>query len=135
MNFSLLACLLILFLFKHALCDYGLQTIWMVHGKRRSGFRFVLPLLCHSTIHGATSFYVVLVLLKGILWKNVSLQTLFSLAVYVALIDTISHFVIDRSKALLERISNNKKFRLELTLLDQSAHCVVYLFIVYFLGN
>jgi hypothetical protein len=116
-----------LLLLKHWLADWELQTTWMVHGKRRGGFRFLLPLFVHAGIHGILVFYVI---------SAYFLLVYHTVPVAFILISTgtdfASHFVIDRTKALLERFdSRNHKYMVELTGLDQLFHFSVYLILVY----
>lgn len=129
---SIFIAVCVLFVLKHILCDYGFQTTWMVHGKRRGGLRFILPLLCHSLIHGAVTFYVCLVFIHGVFFTY-NFGHLFSNALFAAGIDTVSHFIIDRSKALFERLSENRTFRVALMSVDQVGHGIVYLIIICYL--
>ena len=126
---------------KHFLADWQLQSTWMVHGKRRRGFRFIIPLLSHVSIHGVLTLYVTSAWF--IATHPALIQSLDFFAhefpiekvTLFAGIDAVSHFIIDRSKALFERFSENRKFRIELTLLDQFFHGIVYLFVFYYMLN
>jgi hypothetical protein len=113
--------LLILLLIKHCLAD-GIQSKWMVWGKRKGGFRFVLPLASHAGIHGGLTLLCVAFWfdLQGITGQQV-------LCFSVATFDFICHFTFDRSKAILERISQNKKYRVFLNIWDQILHISCYI--------
>lgn len=76
--------LLILFQLKHFICDYPLQTYYMLGKANR--FKWALPLATHSSVHALGTFLIVLLFNPAI-------------AVYLALMDFILHFIVDRLKA------------------------------------
>lgn len=76
--------LLVLFQLKHFICDYPLQVQYML-GKANVT-NWVLPLLAHSSVHATGTFLVVSLF-------NVKL------AVVLAILDLILHFIVDRIKA------------------------------------
>lgn len=78
--------LLVLFQFKHFLADYPLQTEYML-GKFKPGREYILPLLAHSSVHGALTLLICWIF--GPLW----------LASALGLLDMGIHFAVDRLKA------------------------------------
>lgn len=77
--------LLILYQIKHFVCDFPLQTPWML-GKFKKYPDFVLPLLCHAATHGVATFLIAFCFnTKSALW--------------LALFDMGMHFTVDRVKA------------------------------------
>lgn len=76
--------LLILFQLKHFICDYPLQTQYMLGKMNKTGW--VLPLLAHSSVHAIGTFIIVV-------FYN------FYLALVLAIIDLVLHFIVDRLKA------------------------------------
>ena len=91
--------LLFLFEVKHFICDYPLQNNYIVFGKGlRDGW--ILPLVLHSAIHGLGTLFIL------------SMYFDLKLSVVLAVIDSVSHFTIDRIKAhpdLLGRYKPNEK--------------------------
>ena len=83
--------LLIAFQAKHWLCDFFLQNEFML-GKFKSGWDFVLPLLCHCAVHMVGTFSIVYVALAG---SSVQLK----LAMLASVFDLVVHFIMDRIKA------------------------------------
>lgn len=77
--------LLVLYQIKHFVCDYPLQTPYMLR-KFLKFPDFILPLLSHSLIHGFTTFLICFLIRP-------------QYAFGAALFDTIVHFIIDRIKA------------------------------------
>lgn len=77
--------LLIAFLVKHFLADFPLQTAYMLGKSKRAGW--AVPLLAHSTVHGALTLAILLTAGAG--W----------LAVALAAAEVATHFGIDRLKA------------------------------------
>lgn len=80
--------LLVIYQLKHFLCDYPLQTQYML-GKFKGGDEWKLPLLAHAGVHGA-----------GTLLIGLCFTPLFGIALMLALADFFAHFVIDRIKVL-----------------------------------
>lgn len=79
--------LLFLYQLKHFICDYPLQTSYML-GKFKSGWRWLAPLSLHAGIHGVATLLIALRF-------DVPLQ----FALFPALFDFICHFTMDRIKA------------------------------------
>lgn len=76
------------FLAKHLVCDYFLQTVWMVRGKeRRAGW--LAPLAAHAGIHAAGTLLIVLAIAPALWW--------------LAAVDFLLHALVDRAKAILTR--------------------------------
>lgn len=77
-----------LFLIKHLVADFILQTRWMVAGKERETGWFV-PLSTHATIHGLGTAAIVGVFAPALIW--------------IGGIDVVAHFAIDRAKGTVNR--------------------------------
>ena len=77
--------ILFLFLLKHFLADFVLQPGWMAKGKAaQHGWR--IPLFLHAAIHGLLTYALILFLAPSHWW--------------LAFVDFLVHFAIDRGKAL-----------------------------------
>lgn len=137
---SRIALLVLLVGLKHFLADWQFQTKWMVSGKRRGGFRFVIPLSVHAGIHGLLMFYTlfsfILLVIIPLPWENASVVFPWRIVIALSVFDFSSHFIIDKWKATMEKLipSNNgskkHKYWVGLMVLDQAAHAVVYLIII-----
>ncbi len=79
--------LLLLYQFKHFLCDFPLQTEWML-GKFKPGWDFVLPLTVHAGIHMLATMAIVS-------YCGFSMHSAF----LCGLFDFFIHFTMDRIKA------------------------------------
>lgn len=88
--------LLVLFQVKHFICDYPLQTPYMLGKLRRDNW--VKPLMAHSGIHAIGTFIVALYF-----------SPLY-LAIVLAFTDFILHFIVDRIKASPDLLG---RFRIE----------------------
>jgi hypothetical protein len=77
--------LLVLYQVKHFLCDYLFQTPWML-GKFKAYPDWILPLLAHAGVHGVGTFLIAYAV------KPES-------ALWLALLDMVVHFTVDRIKA------------------------------------
>lgn len=77
--------LLVLYQIKHFLCDFPLQTPYIL-GKFKKYPDFIKPLLAHAAMHGFATFLIAL------LFKPEK-------ALFVAAFDMCTHFVVDRIKA------------------------------------
>jgi len=77
--------LLIIYQIKHFLCDYPLQGQYML-GKFKPWPDFIKPLATHALVHGVATFLIALAFNPRI-------------AFWVALLDTVVHFAVDRVKA------------------------------------
>jgi len=82
---TLLFTLLIAFQVKHFLCDFPLQTPYML-GKFRSGRQWISPLVTHALVHAGFTAVILLWIMPSLLW--------------LAFVDFLFHFVIDRLKVL-----------------------------------
>ena len=78
--------LLVLFQLKHFICDYPLQNTFMLGKFKKEGWE--LPLLAHTGVHFIGTF-LICVLFSGSFWLAVGLATL----------DLVIHFIVDRLKA------------------------------------
>jgi hypothetical protein len=75
--------LLILFQMKHFIADFPLQTPYMLGKFKAEGW--VLPLLAHCSVHSVFTLCIVLYFAPAFWW--------------VALLDFLFHFTMDRIKA------------------------------------
>jgi hypothetical protein len=82
-----------LFIFKHLLADFVLQTSWMALGKERQNGWFA-PLLAHIAIHAAGTLLIALLFAPQLAW--------------LAIVDLIVHGLIDRSKTLIQKRNHLK---------------------------
>ena len=122
----MLLTLLILFQIKHFICDYPLQTPYMLRKLQRTGWQ--LPLIAHSAVHAVGTFLI-------------TVYFDIQLALLLALADLVLHFIVDRLKAspdIGRRFSIDNKYFWWCLGLDQMAHHIINaLFIVtilYFKG-
>ena len=83
MIFNIFA-LLVFFQVKHLVADYFLQTQWMLQ-KFKPDWGFFLPLLAHAGVHALFTLGVCLFVAPHLWW--------------LALVDLVAHFIIDRIKA------------------------------------
>lgn len=79
---------LVIFLAKHLAADFILQTSWMANGKEQP-IGWFLPLLAHVLVHTASTAIIFAILAPAYIW--------------VAAVDFVVHFAIDRAKGLLNR--------------------------------
>ena len=84
--------LLIVFQFKHFICDYPLQTQYMLGKMKDTGW--VKPLAAHAGIHAIGTFIVAYYFLN----LNYYLDSI-AFATILAIADFILHFIVDRIKA------------------------------------
>lgn len=77
--------LLIMFQMKHFLCDFPLQTSYML-GKFKGGLAWILPLFSHCLVHSLFTLFIIFVFNQMNLW-------------WLVLVDFGCHFIIDRIKA------------------------------------
>ena len=85
---SALVTVYLAFAVKQLVADYFLQTAWMVHGKGAER-DWVIPLAAHAGIHAAGTLLIVLAVRPSFWW--------------LAAVDFVLHFAIDRGKALAVR--------------------------------
>jgi hypothetical protein len=79
---------LVIFIFKQLVADFLLQTSWMANGKEQPEGWF-WPLAAHVAVHAAATALIFAALAPGYIW--------------IALVDLVVHFAIDRAKGLLNR--------------------------------
>ena len=85
--------LLTLFQIKHWLCDYPLQTPFMLQKFQRT--KWIVPLACHAWTHALFTMTILSVFL-------LETQPLFEytkLVLWLGVLDFTIHFVVDRVKA------------------------------------
>ncbi|NBN79945.1 DUF3307 domain-containing protein [Microvirga tunisiensis] len=78
------------FLAKHFIADFLFQTHWMAMGKEGRD-HWILPLAAHAGIHAALTALLASAIAPSCLW--------------LAAVDFVVHFAIDRSKAALVRVT------------------------------
>ena len=83
---------LIIFQIKQLVADFLLQTTWMANGKEQPSGWFP-PLLAHVAVHTAATALIFAALAPAYIW--------------VAAVDFVVHFGIDRAKGLLNRVFDN----------------------------
>jgi hypothetical protein len=120
MNLFPIFALLLIFQLKHLLSDYLLQSRYML-GKFNADWSFFLPLAAHASVHAAFTLGVCCVFAPTLWW--------------LALLDGVSHFIIDRVKAgprWLGRFNDKTRPAFWLALgADQSAHHCVHYYCIY----
>ena len=118
MSIDMIFALLIVFQFKHWLCDYIFQTNYMLKKANKVGW--LLPLLSRSVVHAYFTFLIVLSINPDLLW--------------LSLVDLTTRFLIDKLKAdkrMLGRFTiTTKMFWVSLGL-DQMLHHLTHYFIIY----
>ena len=113
--------LLVLFQLKHFICDYPLQNQYMLGKLLPSDENWELPLLAHVLVHGLATFLIAIYF------------TSFEVAIFVSLIDIMTHFVIDRIKAspdLLGRFKPTQPYFWWALGADQMLHHLVHYFLI-----
>jgi hypothetical protein len=112
--------LLVAFQLKHFISDYPLQNEYML-GKMKLRGWFV-PLLFHASVHALLTLAIVIYIDSSLWW--------------LALVDLIIHFTMDRIKAspnMLNRFGLDNKFFWWSLGLDQMVHHLTHYFIIYML--
>ena len=111
----------IIFHIKHLFCDYIFQTKYMIEKKTGQGWDFFIPLLLHCGIHAVFTLGIVW-------WVNKSLW-------YLAVIDLIVHFIMDRIKSGPCYLGRFKEIDTaaywNIIGLDQMVHHLTHLYIIY----
>jgi hypothetical protein len=79
----------IAFQIKHFVADYPLQNEYML-GKFKGGLDWIKPLAAHCAVHGAMTFFILLLLCH---WLS------FPMILFLTVLDMGIHFVMDRIKA------------------------------------
>lgn len=77
-----------LFIVKHLLADFLLQTSWMAQGKERP-HAWAKPLLAHVGVHAAGTLLIASLMAPSLIW--------------LALLDFVVHGAIDRCKTLIQQ--------------------------------
>jgi hypothetical protein len=85
---KLLFLLLVIYQLKHFLCDYPLQTAYML-GKFKGGNQWIGPLFAHAGAHAFATLLIALCFAPA-----------YGIAILLALFDFAAHFSIDRLKVL-----------------------------------
>lgn len=113
--------LLIGFQIKHDLGDYALQTAYM-QKKSHKGTEWIVPLMAHAGVHGALTLGILIVSGHSNAW-------------YLAILDFVIHFVIDRIKGMASRGLTpwGLGFRIAFGA-DQLAHFLTNLLIIHLMG-
>jgi hypothetical protein len=106
---------LVIFLAKHLAADFILQTAWMANGKEQpTGWLF--PLLAHVLVHTVATAIIFALLAPAYIW--------------MAAVDFVVHFAIDRAKGLLNRFFDNDPTKTGfwwLLGIDQTLHHLTHL--------
>ena len=84
-----------LFIIKHLLADFILQTGWMARGKEQSE-GWLAPLLAHITVHAVGTLAIALAIAPQLAW--------------LAVVDFVVHGLIDKTKTLIQR---RHRFKIE----------------------
>ena len=106
---------LTIFLIKHLVADFLLQTAWMANGKEQPRGWFK-PLLAHVGVHAAATALIFAALAPAYLW--------------MAAVDFVVHFAVDRCKGLLNRFFDNDATKTGfwwLLGIDQTLHHLTHL--------
>jgi hypothetical protein len=109
------AAALIIFLAKHLAADFFLQTSWMANGKEQPKGWFA-PLLAHVCVHAVATGLIFAILAPAYIW--------------MAAVDFVIHFAIDRAKGLLNRFFDNDPTKTGfwwLLGIDQTLHHLTHL--------
>lgn len=85
------AALSAVFALKHYVADFVLQTNWIARGKERPR-DWLVPLGAHVLCHAALTLVIVLAVAPRLWW--------------LALVDLVVHFAIDRAKTLVAQQGN-----------------------------
>ena len=112
--------LLIVYQIKHFLCDYPLQTPYMLQKLNLTGW--AVPLAAHAAVHGAFTLAIVMFVNPSLWW--------------LAIFDFAVHFTMDRIKAspnMLNRFGlEDKRFWWSLGF-DQMVHHLTHYAIIFML--
>ena len=119
--------LLILFELKHFICDYPLQTEIMLKKGSAKSTEWIPALLVHCLVHsmGAMLVCIVFIFICSSVTGVAPTKDKANVMFYIAFVDFILHFVIDRIKAhpkIGGRWKSNQKAFWNALGLDQAAH-------------
>ena len=87
--------LLLIFQVKHWICDYPLQTPYMLNKFKLKGW--VYPLFCHVRVHSVFTLLISTAFLN--LYSDMTVQDYTRIAVWMMFLDGVVHFIVDRIKA------------------------------------
>ncbi|QXV85134.1 hypothetical protein bas27_0064 [Escherichia phage TrudiGerster] len=112
----LIILLFVIFFLKHFMADYPLQTPYMLRKTHKIGWK--LPLLTHSLVHAVLTFAILI------------LFTSLGMAIALAIMELILHFIIDYWKAQRCKYAiSDAKFWIALGF-DQLLHYLTYALII-----
>ena len=124
--------LLLIFQVKHWICDYPLQTPYMLNKFKLKGW--VYPLFCHVRVHSVFTLLISTAFLN--LYSDMTVQDYTRIAVWMMFLDGVVHFIVDRIKAHPDLggrwKTDNPKFWLALGA-DQMLHHLTHYGIIYVL--
>ena len=124
--------LLLIFQIKHWVCDYPLQTPFMLKKFQREGW--VFPLIYHAVVHSVSTFLIVTFYLS--LSPTLTTLEVLKAGYFFMTVDFYLHAVIDRIKARPDIggrwKADNPKFWWALGG-DQMLHHLTHYVIIYFL--
>ena len=124
MNNDIVLCLMSLFVLKHFIVDFPLQTQWMVDEKGTYGR---LGGILHSWLHGVATALVLIPFVPGNEYGMM-------LAVILGLLDGVIHYHVDWAKMNLWRnFTINDRMYWTLLGIDQMLHYLTYLLIIWIL--
>ena len=110
--------LLIIYQVKHFLCDFPLQTEYML--KKMADKGWFAPLFSHALVHAVFTMIIVAAVNINLWW--------------LAVVDLVAHFSMDRIKAsprMLNRFTLDNKFFWWSLGFDQMIHHLTHYFIIY----
>lgn len=114
--------LLVVFQFKHWLCDYPLQRPYMLN-KFKGGTAWILPLCAHAGVHALLTFIVTSICSRSAVTGAA-----------LAALDFVVHFAVDRVKAAPTwggRWKPNEPYFWWALGADQAAHHLTHYFIIF----
>jgi hypothetical protein len=121
-NVELFISLLIFFQVKHFFADFVFQNVWMLQ-KSRAGWDFVPPLAIHCGVHALLTLAAALYVNPAYWW--------------LAVLDFVIHFVMDRIKAGPRYLGRFQDIRAKAYWVvfgfDQMVHHLTHLWIAWFL--
>lgn len=120
----------VVFQLKHFICDYLLQTQYMLGKMNTTNWQ--LPLAAHAAVHGFATLVILFIMLLVLGYVPFE-----AFILWLALLDFIAHFCIDRLKAspsLGGRYNPTQTQFWTILGLDQMTHHLChYFYIFYFL--
>lgn len=126
MNVNVPLILVILFVLKHLVCDWLLQNNEMALHKGE----FLHPAgIIHALINGVGTAVVIAIAVPA---------AGFAIAVWLGVVDMLSHYVIDSTKADISRvykIEPSQSVYWKILAFDQTLHWVMYVAFMFFIGS